>query len=134
MFVTAAKAVKEVVKRQAADSPEPLTPEEIDALAQKELERQEFAKEMEERRKRMRGQATGDVVGREVDLAFTGRRDIGTYTNPLKGKYAGLRMNELPGGYIRWACECPGIKGWVRGLFVKEQSRRNGIAKTGRAG
>jgi superfamily II DNA or RNA helicase len=134
MFTSAPKEVKEVVKRKAADSPEPLTQEQIDALTQKELERQAFAKELEERRKRMRGQATGDVVGRDVDLTHTGKRCVGTYTNPLKGKYAGLRMSELPGGYIRWACDCPGIKGWVKGLFAKEWSRRHGMQETGRAG
>lgn len=134
MFATGPKEAKEVVKKRAAASQEPLSQEEIEAQVLKETERQAFAKELEERRKRMRGQATGDVVGREVDLAYTGKRCVGTYTNPLKGKYAGLRMSELPGGYIRWACDCPGIKGWVKGLFMKEWNRRHGMQETGRAG
>lgn len=129
MFSTAPKEAKAKVKKAVADSPVPLTAEEIDAMAQKELERINFAKELEERRKRMRGQASGYVVGQEVDLAFTGRRCVGTYTNPLKGKYAGVKMSDLPRGYIRWACDTPGIKGWVKGLFIKEWHRRHGTTE-----
>lgn len=124
MFCTADKEVKQAVKKQAAEAQEPLTPEQIDALAQQELERRLAAQEIEARRKRMVGQASGVVIGNEVDLAFTGRRSIGTYQNPLKGKFGGYRLSELPDHYITWAINNPGVRGWPKTLFRREQARR----------
>jgi superfamily II DNA or RNA helicase len=126
MFVTGDKDVKQAVKKAAAEAQEPLTQEALDALAQQELERRLAAQEIEARRKRMQGQATGTVVGREVDLAFTGKRSIGTYTNPLKGKFAGCRMADLPDYYIDWGTRS--LKGWPRTLFAKEKDRRRAKA------
>jgi superfamily II DNA or RNA helicase len=120
MFCTGPKDVKEAVKKKAAA--EPLTQEEMEAEAQRELERQLAAQEIEARRQRMQGVAAGQVVGRDVDLAFTGKRSVGTYTNPLKGKYAGYRMADLPDFYVDWGARS--MKGWVRTLFVKEKNRR----------
>jgi superfamily II DNA or RNA helicase len=122
MFVHADAAVKDVVKRAAIEAPAPLSQEELDALAFQELERQRLAAEIEARRKQMQGRATGSVVGREVDLHFTGRRCVGTYTNPLKGKFAGRRMSELPDYYVAWGTRT--LNGWVRQLFAKELTRR----------
>lgn len=122
MFCSGPKEVREAVRKKAAT--EPLTQEEMEAEAMRELERQALAQEIEARRQRMLGQATGQVVGREVDLAFTGKRSVGTYTNPLKGRYAGYKLSELPDSYITWACKNPGIKGWPKGLFLKERHRR----------
>jgi hypothetical protein len=64
------------------------------------------------------------VIGNEVDLAFTGRRSVGTYQNPLKGKFGGYRLSELPDHYITWAVNNPGVKGWPKTLFRREQARR----------
>ena len=122
MFVQADAAVKDVVKRAAIEAAAPLSQEELDALAFQELERQRLAAEIEARRKQMQGRATGSVVGREVDLHFTGRRCVGTYTNPLKGKFAGRRMSELPDYYVSWGSRT--LNGWVRQLFAKELTRR----------
>lgn len=127
MFVSGDKEAKEVVKRAAEKSP--LTQAEMDALAKEEMERREIAKHIEERRRQMVGQAHGQVVGREFDLTTGGRRSVGTYTNPLRGKFAGLRMNELPGYYIDWACNNPGLKGWIKNTFLKERNRRRELAK-----
>jgi hypothetical protein len=77
----------------------------------------------------MLGQAAGRVVGREFELAAGGSRNIGTYMNPLKGKYGGLMMSQLPGHYVEWACTNPGIKGWIKNNFLKERSRRRELAK-----
>lgn len=122
MFCTGPKEVREAVRKKAAE--EPLTQEEMEAEAMRELERQALAKEIEARRMRMAGQATGQVIGREIDLAYTGKRSVGTYTNPLKGRYAGYKLSELPDSYITWACKNPGVKGWPKGLFLKERHRR----------
>lgn len=122
MFVQGDPAVKDAVKRAAVEAPAPLSQEELDAIALRELERQRIAIELEERRKRMQGRATGSVVGRDVDLAFTGRRCVGTYTNPLRGRYAGVKMSELPDHYVEWGQRT--LSGWVRQLFGKELARR----------
>jgi superfamily II DNA or RNA helicase len=128
MFCTGDGEVKQAVKKAAADAQEPLTQEAMDALAQQELERRLVAAEIEARRKRMVGQAAGNVVGHEVDLASGGNRSVGTYTNPLKGKFAGLRMSELPDFYLHWAVKNPGIRGWPKTLFRKEIARREKVA------
>jgi len=84
---------------------------------------------LEEMRRLTRGRAEGVVYGEEVDLQFGGKRCIGTYMNPLKGKFAGLRMNQLPGWYVDWACRNPGIKGWIKNNFLKERRRRNELSR-----
>jgi hypothetical protein len=80
------------------------------------------AAEIEARRKLMQGRATGSVVGRDVDLQFTGVRCVGTYTNPLRGKYAGRKMSELPDHYVEWGNRT--LTGWVQKIFGKELVRR----------
>jgi superfamily II DNA or RNA helicase len=121
------KEVRRIVK--AACAKQPMTPEELEALALKELERQEFARKLEARRKLMEGQASGAIYAEQIDLR-SGGRSVGTYMNPLKGKFAGLRMSELPDYYIRWACNNPGLNGWIKNTFMKERSRRRGLAQT----
>ena len=125
MFVSGDKEIKDVVKRAVEKSP--LTQAEMDALAREEMERREIAKHIEDRRRQMVGQASGRVVGREFDPASGASRSVGTYTNPLRGKFAGLRMNELPGYYIDWACRNPGLKGWIKNTFIKERNRRREV-------
>ena len=122
MFCAGTPEVKAAVKAKCEQAP--LTQEEMDAEAQRELERQLAAQEIEARRQRMQGRATGAVVGRDFDLADGGKRSVGTYTNPLRGKYAGLQMSELPHSYIQWAATSQSIKGWVKNVFIKELNRR----------
>lgn len=122
MFVNYDAAVKDVVKKAVAASDAPMSQEEMDALALAELERQRIAKELEERRRLTIGRASGHVVGRDVDLEFQGKRCVGTYTNPLRGKYAGVKMSELPYHYVDWGSKT--LNGWVRSMFVKELTRR----------
>ncbi len=129
MFCEADKEVKAAVKQAAADAKEPLTQEELDALAQQELERRLAAQEIERRRQMTLGRATGVVTSQQIDLGFSGKRSIGTYMNPLRGKYAGLQMNQLPQHYLEWACNNPGLKGWIKNNFLKERRRRRELAK-----
>jgi len=116
------------VKRAAADSPEPLTQEQLEALAQAELERRSIAAEIERRRMLTRGRASGQVVGQEFHLGGE-QRSPGTYMNPLKGKYAGVRMCDLPEHYIHWACANPGLRGWIKNNFLRERKRRRELTK-----
>lgn len=128
MFCHADKQVREVVKKAVAEAERPLTQEEMDALAQQELERRLAAQELERRRMMTVGRATGAVAVQDVDLRNGGKRCIGTYMNPLRGKYGGLRMNELPQHYLEWACNNPGIKGWIKNNFLKERRRRRELS------
>lgn len=125
MFVQGDDEVKKTIKEKAATAP--LTQEEMDAIAAEELARRLAAQQIEAMRKATQGRAQGRVVGQDIDIQWKGKRPVGTYQNPLKGKYAGLKMSQLPGHYIRWACDNPGIKGWVKSLFIKEWERRHGI-------
>lgn len=129
MFVSADSEVRQAVKRAASEAG-PLTQDELDAMAQQELERRMMAEEIERRRKATVGRAVGSVEGREIDLAYGGQRSPGTYMNPLRGKFAGLMMNQLPDYYIDWACRNPGINGWIKRNFLREKKRRETIAAT----
>lgn len=128
MFCPAAdEEVKKVVKKAAAESKKPLTAEEMADIAAKEAERIASAKAIEAMRKNTQGRGFGRVASQEIDITWKGKRPVGTYTNPLRGKYGGLKMSQLPDHYIRWACDAPSISGWVKGLFCREWERRHGI-------
>jgi superfamily II DNA or RNA helicase len=127
MFCHGDKEVKEAVKRAAEKAP--LTQEEMDALAREAEERRKLAQQIEAQRQALQGQAHGRVAGRLFDLTSQSGRSIGTYMNPLKGKYGGLMMSQLPQHYIDWACDNPGIKGWIKNNFLKERRRRRELAK-----
>jgi len=127
MFCEADGETKKVIRERAAK--EPLTPEEMDALAAQELERRLAAQQIEAMRRATEGRASGRVVGNDIDIQWRGKRPVGTYMNPLKGKYGGLKMSQLPDHYINWAVSNPGINGWVKGLFKKERDRRHGLTR-----
>jgi hypothetical protein len=127
MFVSADEEVKKAVKKAAAESKKPLTAEEMADIAAKEAERIASAKAIEAMRKNTQGRGFGRVASQEIDITWKGKRPVGTYTNPLRGKYGGLKMSQLPDHYIRWACDAPSISGWVKGLFCREWERRHGI-------
>ena len=120
MFVTGDKEVTERVKKAAAERP--LSDEEMRELAAKEAAKIAAAKAIEEMRRNTHGQAVGRVATQEVDLSARSIRSVGTYTNPLKGRYAGYKLGALPPFYIDWAAA--NTKGWIRALFLKEKERR----------
>jgi superfamily II DNA or RNA helicase len=122
MFLQAGPEVTKEVKRRAAEAKAPLTEAELAALRDEEEARRKLALEIEARRAATRGQASGTIRRREFDLE-SGKRCVGTYFNPLKGKYAGMRMSELTNGYVYWACR-ELRDGWVKNLFRKERDRR----------
>jgi superfamily II DNA or RNA helicase len=122
MFVQAGPEVVREVKRRAAEAKAPLTEAELAALRAEEEAKRKLALEIEARRAATRGQASGSIRRREFDIG-AGSRCVGTYFNPLKGKYAGMKMSELTNGYIHWACRDL-REGWVKNLFRKERERR----------
>lgn len=122
MFVQAGPEVVKEVKRRAAEAKDPLTEAELAALRAEEEAKRKLALEIEARRAATKGQASGTIRRREFDLGSSSRC-VGTYFNPLKGKYAGMKMSELTNGYIHWACRDL-REGWVKNLFRKERDRR----------
>jgi len=125
MFVTDKDCeVKKAVKKAMCEGDKPLTQEEIDALAQAELERRVIAEEIQKRREAMRGRADGVVSTEEFELGSDGKRTVGTYRNPLRGKYGGVRMCDLPPWYLKWGADNPSLKHWIRATYRKEIDRR----------
>ena len=118
------KEVKERVLKQAAGSDKPLSQEEIAALAEEEATKIAKAKQLEAMRRATEGAASGRVVGRDIDVVFKGKRSVGTYMNPLRGKYAGKRLSEIPISYLHWGQKNVGTP-WIRSLYSKEIRRRN---------
>lgn len=125
MFVDMEPAVKKEVTARATQQPDALTPEQIAEMAKEEAAKIANAKAIEEMRRQTIGRASGRVEGREIDVTWQGRRPVGTYNNPLRGKYAGCRMSDLPPSYLRWGMENIGTP-WIRGLYRAELERRNG--------
>ena len=120
-------AVKEEVK--GAAEKKPLTPEELAELAAKAAEKIANAKLIEEMRRNTQGRGEGRIHGRDVDITWRGTRSVGTYNNPLKGKYAGFKLSELPDHYVHWAAGNEKLSGWIRAMFGKELGRRHGRAE-----
>lgn len=125
MFLQAGPDVVREVRKRAAEEKAPLTPAQLAELAAQEEEKKRIAQEIALRRLHTRGAADGFVQRRDFDLE-TGKRSVGTYRNPLKGKYAHMRMSELQDSYISWACR-ELKRGWVRDLFNRERERRERI-------
>jgi superfamily II DNA or RNA helicase len=125
MFVSDTKpGIREAVKKQMAEAGEPLTQAEMDALAQQELERRMIAEEIQRRREMMTGRARGNVTSESFELDANGKRSVGTYRNPLRGKYGGVEMSKLPPWYLEWGAGNTTLKPWIRSTFRKEQDRR----------
>jgi superfamily II DNA or RNA helicase len=117
-------AVKAEVKGAAEKAP--LTPEELAELAAKAAEKIASAKLIEEMRRNTHGRGEGRIHGKDVDITWKGVRSVGTYNNPLKGKYAGYKLSELPDHYVHWAAGNEKLNGWIKAMFRKELGRRHG--------
>ena len=129
MFCDLSPAESRHAKEIAASCGKPVTPEELEALAKeaalKEAERKAAAEAIERLRKETRGRASGQLYEQQFDVRGGGR-SVGTYSNPLKGKFAGCKMSELPGHYLRWGADNQKLTGWIRQLYRKEIKRRSG--------
>ena len=122
MFIQDGPETVAAVRKREADEDKPLTEEDLAKLAAEEEEKKRIALEIALRRLHTHGAAEGFIQRRDFDLE-SGRRSVGTYMNPLKGKHAGKRMSELQDSYIFWACR-ELREGWVKNLFRKERDRR----------
>ena len=124
MFVQYDVEVKKRVMHKAIEAGEPLSQEALAALAEEEKAKIAAAKAIEEMRRNTVGRALGTVTGHEIDISWKGRRSVGTYRNPLKGKFAGVTLSQLPDHYVDWASR--DVKtGWIRAIFRKEKERRS---------
>ena len=120
MFVQADDEVKREIKDRAVAKP--LTAEEMAELAAQATAKIASAKAIEELRRNTHGRGQGRVSGEQVDLASKDAHAVGTYKNPINGKFAGKKMSELPDYYVAWGSR--ELKGWPRSLFNKEKERR----------
>jgi hypothetical protein len=94
--------------------------------AAKKAEKIASAKLIEEMRRNTQGRGEGRIHGKDVDITWKGVRSVGTYNNPLKGKYAGFKLSELPDHYVQWAAHNDKLNGWIKSMFRKELGRRHG--------
>lgn len=123
MFVDMDPKVKKEVMKHAAEQKEPLTPEQIAEMAEKEAAKIAAAQAIEAMRKNTTGRAHGRVVGQEINIEWKGKRSVGTYRNPLKGRYANCTMSQLPEHYLEWGANEVRTS-WIRSMFRKELERR----------
>jgi superfamily II DNA or RNA helicase len=133
MFCVASEEAKREVREAAGQKP--LTAEELQTIAdmaaareeerrRREEERRAAAKMIELMRQNTAGRAEGRVVGRDLDITYTGKRSVGTYTNPLRGKYGGKKFSELPDFYLSWMQRERSVPNWAKGIAKREQERR----------
>ncbi len=99
--------------------------DEADLLAQA-AEKLRRAKLIEEGLRALHGQAEAELHAEEVNIRGQ-KKDIADYKVPLRGRYAGKRMRDVPDGYIDWALRQPTIRGWQRGYFRREKERRTAL-------
>lgn len=112
---------KEVIRRarQLAEEGE-ANPEDMLAQAAEDVRK---ARLIEDGLRSQRGQAGGRLHSQDLELTG-GRKCVSQYRVPLRGKYAGQTMGEVPDDYIRWALKQPWLQSWQRRFFAAERSRR----------
>lgn len=132
MFVSLEPGAKKAVTEAAMLSAKPLTPEEIAELAEKHAAKVAAAKAIEEMRRNTTGRATGSVQSFDVDITGGVKRSVGTYRNPLRGKYGNMRMCDLPDFYLSWMENNHGLSAWIRGIAKRERHRRSSGVSDGR--
>jgi superfamily II DNA or RNA helicase len=115
--------LREFAREAAGEADEPM--DEADLLAQA-AEKLRKAKLIEEGLRALHGQAEAELHAEEVNIRGQ-KKDIADYKVPLRGRYAGKRMRDVPDGYIDWALRQPTIRGWQRGYFRREKERRTAL-------
>jgi superfamily II DNA or RNA helicase len=118
----------EVVQRarQLAEEGDAEDPGDLLAQAAEDVRK---AKLIEEGLRAQRGQANGHLHSEEVQIGR--KKDISEYKVPLRGRYQGKTMGEVPDDYIEWALRQPSIKGWQRAYFSRERTRRRAVIRHG---
>lgn len=87
------------------------------------------ARLLEEGLKAQRGRAGGRLVGQEVEIGAP--RCISTYKVPVRGRYQGKTMGEVPDEYIQWAVRQGWLQPWQRSYFRRERARRAAVRDVG---
>lgn len=113
----------EARKRAANEEVEAEDPGDLLAQAADDVRK---AKLIEAGLKGMEGRAGGRLHGRDVSMDGR-KKDISEYRVPLRGRYAGRTMGEVPDEYIEWALANRAIAGWQRNFFVREKARRRSL-------
>lgn len=118
-------ACPEVVQRarQRAEEGDPQDPADLLAQAAEDVRK---AKLIEAGLRAQRGQADGRLHAEDVDIGAR-KKEINEYKVPLRGRYQGQTMGEVPDDYIDWALRQPSIKGWQRSYFSREKARRRSL-------
>lgn len=130
MFCNLNSEEKEHAKDISRKSPKALTLLELEELAKEEARKAAEKKAAAEAIERLRAETEGTASGRLTERGFEigrGPASVGTYKNPLKGKFAGKKLSELPGYYLRWGADNKKLTGWIRGLYQKELKRRRSM-------
>jgi superfamily II DNA or RNA helicase len=125
MFCDLTDDERKAARKICSESETPLTPDEIEEAAILEAEKIAAAQAIEAMRKQSQGIASGTIHSAKHTLGEDGKRCVGTYRNPLKGKYAGRTLNELPGNYLEWGAANRKLTSWIRNLYLKELRRRD---------
>ena len=115
---------KEIAIAKEIAAREELTPAELEERARAEAEKRATAEAIERMRANTSGRASGVISEQEIDIT-TGKRSVGTYRNPLKGKFANYKLSDLPGHYLSWGAGNKKLTGWIRNLYRKELERRS---------
>lgn len=121
-------ACPEVVRRarQLAEDGDAQDPGDLLAQAAEDVRK---AKLIEEGLRAQRGQADGRLHSEEVQIGR--KKEINEYRVPLRGRYSGRTMGEVPDDYIDWALRQQSIKGWQRSYFSREKARRRALVRNG---
>jgi superfamily II DNA or RNA helicase len=106
--------------REVAEECEARGPEDLLAQAAEKLRKAQL---IERGLAALHGTAEARLHSEEVNIRAE-KKDIGDYKVPLRGRYAGKRMRDLPDDYIGWALRQPTIRGWQRSYFTRERARR----------
>lgn len=122
----AAEGTGDAVLRRARELAEDQEGEPEDLLEQA-AEDVRKAQLIEAGLKAQKGQANGTLFGTDIQLGR--KKCISEYRVPLRGRYAGQLMGDLPDDYIQWAERQPWLLPWQRSYFRRERSRRAALRR-----
>lgn len=116
------KEVLERARRRAEEGDE----DPLDLLVQA-AEDARTAALIEKGLKAQRGQAEAQLRIRELEIGAPTPKPISEYRVPIKGRYQGKTMGELPDEYITWVLRQPWLQSWQRAYFRRERARRSAV-------
>lgn len=124
MFAAAGTPAEVIARARQIAEEQDGEPEDMLAQAAEDVRK---AKLVEAGLKAMRGQADGRLHATDVELGR--KKDISEYRVPLRGRYAGKVMGEVPDDYIAWAISQQWLQPWQRSYFKRERARRAALGR-----